>query len=174
MKIMYATEYAHPAAVSKCRHLQKRSIMFGTLNTQEIDEVLQQQSIGRIGCYADGRVYVVPISYGYDGEYIYCHTVEGMKLNMMRKNREICFQVDLMNDMANWRSVILWGTFEELENDDRIEALKILFNRELPMISSATARLTPEWPFAPRDMATVAGVVFRLRITDRSGRFERK
>ncbi|MEJ0105912.1 MAG: pyridoxamine 5'-phosphate oxidase family protein [Bacteroidota bacterium] len=53
--------------------------MFGSLNNNEIDELLHQQFIGRIGCHAEGVTYVVPISYAYDGEYIYGRTFEGMK-----------------------------------------------------------------------------------------------
>jgi hypothetical protein len=36
--------------------------MFGRLNLEEIDELLHQQIIGRIGCHSDGVTYIVPIS----------------------------------------------------------------------------------------------------------------
>jgi nitroimidazol reductase NimA-like FMN-containing flavoprotein (pyridoxamine 5'-phosphate oxidase superfamily) len=45
---------------------------------------------------------------------VYCHTHEGTKLDMMRQNPKICFEVDDLMDMANWRSVIAKGTFQEL------------------------------------------------------------
>jgi len=32
----------------------------------------------------------------------------------MRKNPEVCFQLDVIENLASWRSVICWGTFEEL------------------------------------------------------------
>jgi len=68
--------------------------MFGELSQNEIEDLLHQQVIGRIGCHADDTTYVVPISYAYDGQYVYGHTREGMKLNLMRKNRNICFEID--------------------------------------------------------------------------------
>jgi hypothetical protein len=61
--------------------------MFGILNPVEIEQLLSKQLVGRIGCHADGVTYVVPISYAYDGEYVYARTFEGMKINMMRKTR---------------------------------------------------------------------------------------
>ncbi len=75
--------------------------MFGNLNKDEIEEVLKHHLIGRIGCYAFDTTYIVPISYGYDGESIYCHTYEGLKITMMRKNPRVCFEVDTMENMAN-------------------------------------------------------------------------
>jgi hypothetical protein len=88
--------------------------MIGELATPHIEELLKSEVMGRIGCHHAGTTYIVPTSYAYDGTYIYVHTHEGMKVEMMRKNPAVCFQVDNMRDMANWQSVIAWGTYEEL------------------------------------------------------------
>ena len=88
--------------------------MFGTLNSTEVDQLLDQQLIGRIGCHANGLTYIVPVSYAYDGKYIYSHGFEGMKISMMRKNPDVCFEVDNTKNLSNWESVIAWGAFEEL------------------------------------------------------------
>ena len=40
--------------------------------------------------------------------------MEGKKIEMMRKNPEVCFQVDAIADLLNWESVICWGKFEEI------------------------------------------------------------
>lgn len=147
--------------------------MLGKLNPTEIEEVLNHQFIGRIGCHADGITYVVPISYAYKDECIYGRTIEGMKVTMMRKNPNVCFEVDHMRDMANWRSVIAWGQFEELtEQKERDMALQCLIDRMLPLISSATTHLTPEWPFPMDNISNIEGVVFRIRLNKKTGRFE--
>ena len=80
--------------------------MFGSLDKQQIEQVLHHQLVGRIGCHDNGLTYVVPISYAYDGNFIYGHTSEGMKIRIMRKNPNVCFQVDEMENMGNWKSVI--------------------------------------------------------------------
>ncbi len=147
--------------------------MFGELNQKEIEEVLHQQVIGRVGCHADNITYVVPISYAYDGQYIYGYTQEGMKIKMMRKNRSVCFEVDTMQNMAHWQSVISWGEFEELTNEtERHNALLKLHERILPLVPSATTKLSPEWPFSPTDINAIKGVVFRFRLIKKTGRFE--
>ncbi|MFI5151842.1 MAG: pyridoxamine 5'-phosphate oxidase family protein [Chitinophagales bacterium] len=147
--------------------------MFGELNQNEIEELLHQQVIGRIGCHADNSTYVVPISYAYDGEYIYGHTQEGMKIKMMRKNRHICFEVDSLHDLANWKSVISWGEFEEITQEpERNQALQRLHDRILPIVSSVTTKLSPEWPFTPNNTGDIKGIIFRVRLTKKTGRFE--
>lgn len=153
--------------------LEKLKYMFGKLNTSEIEAVIQQQPVGRIGCHANDLTYVVPISYAYDGTYIYARTFEGMKINMMRKNPRVCFQTDNTNDLSNWQSVILWGVFEELEGAERTQALRKLTERTLPIVSSETMHLTPQWPFMPEDTDHIEGIVFRIRVTEKSGRFEK-
>lgn len=148
--------------------------MLGTLSIKEIEEVLTNHYVGHIGCHAEDVTYVVPVSYAYDGEYIYGHSEEGMKITIMRKNPNVCFQLEHMSDMANWKSVIAWGRFEELSNPlDRQKALHLLLNRRMPHISSRTVHLSPHWPFVPEDKSEIKGVVYRIKLTEKTGRFEK-
>ena len=62
---------------------------------------------------AEGRTYVVPITYAYDNNSVIGHSSEGLKMRMMRENPWVCVEVDHMDDLANCRSVIAWGRFEE-------------------------------------------------------------
>lgn len=141
---------------------------------EEIEELIRHQLVGRIGCHADNLTYVVPVSYAYDGTCIYGYAFEGMKINMMRKNPKVCFEVDDTPDLANWQSVIAWGEFEELENEeDRKNALQKLHERILPFISSETMHISPLWPFSADDAGSMRGIVFRIRLTEKTGRFEK-
>jgi len=146
--------------------------MFGILNPAEIEQLLSKQLVGRIGCHANGVTYVVPISYAYDGEYVYARTFEGMKINMMRKNPDVCFEVEDTKNLSNWRTVVAWGSFEELPGgNQRKEALSVLARRKLPVISSETMQLGSQWPFSSDD-ENVDGVIFRIRIKEKTGRYE--
>lgn len=98
--------------------------MIGKLTESQIEELLGKQLIGRIGCHANDTTYVVPISYAYKDDNIYALTHEGMKVDLMRKNPQVCFEVDNTLDTSNWQSVITWGTFEEINDAaERKEAL---------------------------------------------------
>jgi uncharacterized protein len=147
--------------------------MIGKLTAPQIEELLQAQHIGRIGCHDNGITYIVPVSYAYDGMYIYVHSHEGMKTEFMRRNPAVCFQVDNLQDLGNWQSVIAWGTYEELpEGRERDHAIDTLLKRRLPIISSITTHLGSTWPFSSEGETKVEGIVFRVALTEKTGRFE--
>jgi uncharacterized protein len=147
--------------------------MLAKLTPEEIEGLLHREIIGRLACHADTSIYVVPISYAYDGKYIYCHTYEGMKMELLRKDPNVCFQVDEMKNMANWKSVIAWGDFEELtEKKERKKAFRILMNRHLPVNSSITTHLGPSWPFSSDNVDNIEGIFFRIYLHKKTGRFE--
>jgi nitroimidazol reductase NimA-like FMN-containing flavoprotein (pyridoxamine 5'-phosphate oxidase superfamily) len=146
--------------------------MTGELTEIQIDELLERLIVGRIGCSIDNNVYVVPVSYAYDGNSIYVHTYDGMKVDAMRVNPNVCFEVDDYADMANWQSVIAWGKYEEITNaEDRLAAIRILLRRNLPMLSSKTTHIGKHWPFFA-DNESIDGIVFRIVITEKTGRYE--
>ena len=105
--------------------------MMGQLNSEEIENLLHTAVLGRIGC-SDGKlIYVVPISFAYDGTYVYCHTHEGIKISMLRKNPSLCFEVELLKDLAkpkkDW-DVIVGPVSVVLVIKDRTENLKNWIN----------------------------------------------
>ena len=142
--------------------------MLGELTADEVDQLLRREAIGRIGCYAFGRPYVVPITYAYDGVAIYGHSREGLKLRMMRSSPMVCFEVDRMEDLANWQSVIAIGTFSELDAKEAELAMQLLRRRLAPLVPSTTS--------VPDGLLHRSGLpwsVFRILLGERTGRFER-
>ena len=103
-----------PAISRVVPHLQRRfTVMLGTLSQAEIEELLQTEVVARLGCHAGGRTYIVPVTYAYDGEGLLIQSADGQKLRMMYQNPWVCVEVDHIENLANWRSVIGCGRFEE-------------------------------------------------------------
>jgi nitroimidazol reductase NimA-like FMN-containing flavoprotein (pyridoxamine 5'-phosphate oxidase superfamily) len=125
------------------------------LDGREIDAFLREQVVGRIACHADGRTYVVPVVYAWDGAAVYVLSVEGRKIEMMRANPEVCFEIDEHGPTGSWRSVIVEGVFEELEGTRADAALALLVQR-----LGRGRRRRGERP----------AVAFRIRATHMSGR----
>jgi nitroimidazol reductase NimA-like FMN-containing flavoprotein (pyridoxamine 5'-phosphate oxidase superfamily) len=151
--------------------------MLGVLSEQEIDRLLRSEVVGRIGCSVEGRSYVVPVTYAYDGEAIYGHTAEGMKVRMMRQNPAVCFEVDHMDSMVSWRSVIVRGRYEELRGTAAAHAMGVLMDRLLPLVPSETAGLPRDVQPSEVHRADVAGrhvVVYRILVEEKTGRFEKR
>lgn len=129
------------------------------LAEDEIEELLRTAIVGRIACcdhVAGGRPYLVPLAYGYDGEALYAHSGPGTKLRIMRAQPLVTIEVDQAGAADRWRSVVAEGTFEEIaEPSARERALRMIY----PPPSAVPALGTQT-------------VVFRIRLTAKSGRAE--
>ena len=148
--------------------------MLGDLNSKQIEHVLHREIIGRIGCHAENTTYVVPVTYAYDGVYIYGHTKEGLKITMMRKNPLVCFEVDIMENMSNWRSVIAWGVFEQLQTPEARKAgMKILMDAVMPLMTGETTISNSMSDAHPKTIEAMKGVVYRIKLTKKTGRYEK-
>ena len=150
--------------------------MLGELTVEEINAVLAGEVVGRIGCSREGRTYVVPVTYVFDGEAVYAHSAEGLKIRMMRANPHVCFQVDQRENLANWRSVVAWGVYEELHGKEALDALQILVARLLPLVTSETLRL-PDSPGLAAGKPVIdapKAIIYRIRLTEKTGRFEKR
>jgi nitroimidazol reductase NimA-like FMN-containing flavoprotein (pyridoxamine 5'-phosphate oxidase superfamily) len=146
--------------------------MIGTLNDKEIEAVLENNLLGRIGCHDKGRTYVVPISYVYDGKDVIAHSVPGMKIQMMRNNPQVCFEVDEMNDFNNWRSVIAWGEYQEITDPwERYRAIKCFVERTMEKRMSETATTSAAYEKTVNQV-NARPVIYRIVILEKSGRFE--
>jgi hypothetical protein len=146
--------------------------MLGELDQRAIDEVLREEQLGRIGCHAGDRTYVVPVSYVYDGTSIYALSTEGMKLHMMRENPHVCFEVEQVRRWYSWRTVIAWGTFEELHGDEAERAYSLLHERLTPLIEFESRANLAEPQFLPPGVRARQFVLYRIRVEERTGRYE--
>ncbi|WP_458718932.1 pyridoxamine 5'-phosphate oxidase family protein [Candidatus Nitrosocosmicus sp. R] len=123
--------------------------MWGDLDKSQIDDLLKSELIGRVGCFDGNKVYVVPITYAYDNGYIYGHTKDGLKIQMIRNNPNVCFEIDWMKDMNNWKSVIAYGTFEELKGDEANKGLEILMKS---IMSNLDRKSSPTETYGPDNL----------------------
>ncbi len=148
--------------------------MLGTLSPAEVEDLLRSQLVARIGCHALGRTYVVPITYAYDGESLIAQSTEGLKLQLMRANPNVCVEVDLIESLANWRSVIANGRFEELFGEEAIAALVRLRERFRPLAVSETSQPNHGLTAGESEVHIGNGGahLYRIHLFDKSGRFE--
>lgn len=151
--------------------------MLEDLNDEAIEYLLKTELFGRIGCHADGITYVVPVNYVYEAPYIYAHSAQGLKIDLMRKNPEVCFEIDKLKSIFDWQSVICWGTFEEITDvSESGQAMQKLINRMEPLLANSDDA-HPSHGIADRasDIGiTKELVLYRIKLTKKSGRFEKR
>ena len=137
--------------------------------------MLRDNVLGHIGCSDGTKVYVVPVNYAYDGHFIIAHSLPGMKIDIMRKNPSVCFEVDEIKGSNEWKSVVAWGTFQELTDErDRYYAMKIFVDRMIHLKISETAK-PPELGenrVHPRSEGNIRPIIYRIVISESTGRFE--
>ena len=149
--------------------------MLGQLNDTQIQNILSSQAVGRLACTDGKQPYIVPVTYTYDGKYIYGQTNEGTKLKMLRKNPIVCFEVDIMTHMKNWQSVIVYGKFEELNDKKAKKARDILFGRVFSLMTSSTIHAYGHEVTGKIDDGTqIIHVMYRIKIKKVTGRFEKQ
>jgi uncharacterized protein len=142
------------------------------LSKEEIRIFLQQQYVCRVGCCDDNRPYVVPNTFFYDSESssIICHTGEGKQLKILRKNPHVCIEIGEVKDLANWKSVIVIGSMEELSGSNARN-----FSHKYLMHLKALAGDKGEHVQFLKDISyptpsETATVMYKVNITQISGR----
>ncbi|MFZ9262259.1 MAG: pyridoxamine 5'-phosphate oxidase family protein [Chitinophagaceae bacterium] len=150
--------------------------MMGNLSNQQINNLLSSQMIGRIACCDAHRPYIVPIAFAYDGKDIYCQTMEGKKIQFMRQNPNICFQVDFSKHYSDWQSVIVYGKFEEINTKEIEKARELLVNKILPLMTDSRIHPHEHWEAHEMkldDRERIKPIMFKLNIEEISGKFNK-
>lgn len=82
-----------------------------------------------------------------------------------------------MDNLTNWQSVIALGKFEELHGADASQAMTLLIRRFMPMMTSETAQPPHGHGAAGEGHGSGSGkaaVLYRIRLTAKTGRFEKR
>lgn len=160
--------------------------MLGELTPLQIERVLRSENVGRIGLHAAGKTYVVPVTYVYEENQVIGHTGDGLKVKMARENPNVCFEVEHIDNLANWQSVICQGRFVELAGEEAGQVMRRFVEHLMPLMTSATMvpgtsnepthGLHPQQVSAAhqRDVAGRKSVIWRIELTEKSGRFEKR
>jgi nitroimidazol reductase NimA-like FMN-containing flavoprotein (pyridoxamine 5'-phosphate oxidase superfamily) len=138
--------------------------MIGEMGEQTAREFLATHNLGRLGCCQGNQPYVVPVHYLLEGDCLYVHSLPGRKIEMLRANPHACLLVDSIDDDYHWRSVIANGHYEEVTDADERDRWLARIYAELPLHSPVESMPQHE---------RVTTLVFRLRLTSLTGRFEK-
>jgi len=112
----------------------------------DMHALLERESFGHLGCTRDGRPYVVPMNYAYDGKELYFFTTAGMKTQFIQSNPQVCLQVEEITDSTHWRSVMVIGKAEQLTGkEDMQRAMKLITDRNPSLTPAISATQLDTW-----------------------------
>ena len=109
--------------------------MMKMLNNDEARRLFQGARVARLGCIANGEPYVVPVNCHLEGDFLYSHSLPGLKISGLRENPHACVQIDEIESDLRWKSAIAFGRYEEITKpNERAEILTKLLHK-FPMLT---------------------------------------
>jgi nitroimidazol reductase NimA-like FMN-containing flavoprotein (pyridoxamine 5'-phosphate oxidase superfamily) len=76
-----------------------------------IQAIMEEAQVCRIGLSDDGTPYIVPMNFGLGENCIYFHcATAGLKLDILRKNDRVCFEMDLLREIKQGEKPCGWST----------------------------------------------------------------
>lgn len=109
-------------------------------------KLLSEQKFGHLGCLLPtGEPYVVPVNYLVQDEKIYIHSLPGQKIDALRENRKTCLQVEKIDDLFHWQSVIVFGEFQEVKRKNEIIKVMQEFVKKFDRLTPVEAMIEDEW-----------------------------
>lgn len=106
-----------------------------------VEAIIRDSLVCRLALSDENRPYVVPLCFGYRDNALYFHSSpEGKKIEIIRKNGNVCFEFDIDQEVVqdekpckwtmNYRSVIGFGKGSLVENlEEKKKGLDVIMQQ---------------------------------------------
>ncbi len=132
------------------------------LSNEAARHLFHEARVVRLGCSVNGEPYVVPINCHLEGDYLYSHSLYGLKISGLRENPRACVQVDEIESDLRWKSAMAFGKFEEVTKSSERADIQTKLLHKFPM-------LTPVESAIAIDGSSQEVIVFKIRIERLTG-----
>lgn len=120
------------------RHPEK-----GSFDRETVYAILDEALICQVGFVHEGSPVVVPTIHGRDGNVLYLHGSPASRmLRAMRTGIEVAVSVTLLDGLVlarslfhssmHYRSVTIFGTARQTEDEEKLRGLEVISERTLP------------------------------------------
>ena len=137
---------------------------FRELSREECIALLDRHQVGRLAFTQRERLDIEPIHYVHLDGWLYGRTQPGTKLEVLLHNRWVAFEVDEVDALFDWRSVVVRGGLYLL----RAEGSDTERERYAQGVA-AVRRLIPA-AFTPDDPTPERAILFRIHVDELNGR----
>jgi len=75
-----------------------------------IEFIIKRATVCRIALSENNVPYIVPLNFGYKDNCLYFHSAkEGKKIDMIRRNNDVCFEIDIDNEIIKGENACGWS-----------------------------------------------------------------
>jgi uncharacterized protein len=139
-------------------------VVIRDLSRDEVEETLNRNRVGRVAFSFHDRVDIQPIHYIYERGWLYGRTSEGEKIFTLKHNQWIAFEIDEVNDLFDWRSVVIHGSFWIIHPQGSPRAEELWAKAAKLVAQIVPGALTENDPVSFRH------TLFRIAVGDAQGR----
>jgi len=134
-------------------------------------ETLASHVVAHVGFVRDDAPIVLPTGYGFDDDYLYIHGSTGSAFYRdMGDGRPLCISITTIDGFVyarstydsavQYRSIVIFGSAEQLEGDAKAHALDIMAEHLMP------GRVAEVRPSTPKELA--ATLALRVSLAEAS------
>ena len=77
---------------------------------EDIEEIIRRADVCRLALCEGDHPYVVPLCFGYEAGILYFHCApHGRKLEILKNNRNVCFEMDVDHELVPGETSCAWG-----------------------------------------------------------------
>ena len=77
---------------------------------KKIDAILAKAICCRIALVDGDCPYIVPVNFAVSNDHLYFHSAkEGRKIDILRKNNSVCFEMDIEGEIVKGQIACSWG-----------------------------------------------------------------
>jgi nitroimidazol reductase NimA-like FMN-containing flavoprotein (pyridoxamine 5'-phosphate oxidase superfamily) len=132
-------------------------------------KLLKGVHFGRIACARDSQPYITPFSFVHHGGSLYSFANVGKRIEWMRANPLVCVEVEDIVTRREWRTVVIFGKYQELPDTPEFGEARVLAHN---LLSTTASWWEPSFAKILHKGAAHASepIYFRISIHEMSGR----
>ena len=88
-----------------------------TMSVEECNALLHRRHVGRMAFCLHDRVDIAPIHYVHSDGWLFARTSHGAKMDVLAHSPWVAFEVDEIDGVFDWRSVVVHGTAYPMERE---------------------------------------------------------
>jgi hypothetical protein len=102
---------------------------------RQIEAILMQSNVCRLAMVDGDKPYVVPMNFGYSNGCIFFHSAnQGRKIEVIKKNPNICFEVDQLIRFKKAKSACDWGAeFKSVIGSGKAQLLEDIKEKKIAL-----------------------------------------